>query len=136
MGLFNREPSFEDLSRNYEKAKFNHDCSQSISVIIDLKKNLEAIQCFIERGDQETALFVTRKCCDNPIIAYNKENLPFVGLTSIQEDILSEIYNINPNFASDPMNGLFHVARNNMLSRVVQACNTAQKKIENARAGY
>ena len=135
MGLFSKKPSIEELDRQDKKAKINLDCSRSVGVIIDLQRNLEAIQSFMTMDEGHSAIYAARLCCANPIIlcALNDCSLPYAGLTTIQGSILSAICNLNANFYSDPLHCLIDIAKENRLSSVIHTCENAQNTLNNAR---
>lgn len=129
MGFFNRKKDVEELDRQYKEALLERDRQQSISVIYSLINDIQALQRFAQNGDFNMVGFMAGKCCNNPLICCGQEELPTVGLKTVQYNILNTIASLEPGYYSDPIRGLSNIALSGRCQHIINACNMAVQQL-------
>lgn len=122
--------NFNEQQRN---ALLKYDCEKSVSIILDFIKNLEVLQTFMTQGQDAEGLFMARKCCGNPIIACEMNELPTVGLKTVQGMILDKIIQLDPTFRHDAVKGLYNIATAGNCSNIINACRRAISQLHATR---
>ena len=129
MGFFNRRREVDELDRQYKEALLERDRQQSIGVILSLINDIQALQSFAQNGDFNMVEFMARKCCKNPLICCEQDELPTAGLKTVQYNILNTIARLEPGYYSEPIRGLSNIALSRKCQHIINACNMAVQQL-------
>lgn len=122
-----------NLDEQHRRALLKYDCEESVSIILEFIRDLEALQTFMTQGQDAEGLFMARRCCRNPIIACEKNELPTVGLKTVQGMILDKIIQLDPKFRYDAVKGLYNIAAAGNCSNITNVCRQAISQLRAAR---
>lgn len=131
MGVF--ENFYLRQDEKLKEAKLNYDREVSIGILLDLIKNIEALQNFAYREKQDMIVWMAEECCNNPIMSDDTEELPAVGLRVVQGMILDGIGKIDSAFSDDKVKGLYNIAVDGRCQEIVEICSQAISKLRAAR---
>lgn len=101
------------------------DCEKSVGIILEFIQELETLQTFMNRGRYKEGIFMAQRCCYNSIIACDNNELPTVGLRTVQNMILNEIIRLDSTFCNNVEQGIYNIAADGNCSSIINVCNQA-----------
>ena len=113
------------MENQRRKALLSLECERSVGVILSFIQEIEVLQKFMNRGQFNEGLYMAERCCCNSIIACEINELPTVGLRTVQGMILNEIARLDSTFWDDAKQGIFNIAADGNCSHIINVCRQA-----------
>ena len=113
------------MEEQRRRALLSFDCEKSVGVILSLIQDLEVLQQLMIQGQFKEGLYMAERCCWNSIIACDIDELPTVGLKTVQGMILNEIARLDSTFWHNAKQGIYNVAADGNCSSIINVCKQA-----------
>ena len=98
------------MEQQRKKVLLVNDCEKSVSIILEFISDLETLQSFMDKKRYNEGVWMAQRCCDNPIISCDINELPTVGLKTVQGMILNDIAQLDSVFCDDAVQGIYNIA--------------------------
>lgn len=119
-----------DYDAELRVAQLNLESEKFIGEILEFIKQLEILQCFINQGQYREGRWMAEKCCENPIISCEKDELPTDAIFAARDSIFEHIAKLEPMFRENHEQGLYNIAQKGNCAVIVDVC---RKSIETLR---
>ena len=131
MGLFwgRRE---RDLDQEYKEALLMADCEESVGIILDFIKYIEVLHDAAKWKDRRNGVRMAERCSEHLIISCRNDELPTVGLKTVQPMICRTLIQLEPECSHDIVQGLFNISVDGKCPEIVAVCRKAIEQLRSA----